>query len=114
MTVRRREAGSVTAELAVGMVAVAMVLVVVLAVAAATVAQVRCVDAARSAARAAALGEDDASVRDTAARVAGSGATVTTTRADGWITVTVSTPLVAQGPFTGLRATGSATGRTEP
>ncbi|MCL2423183.1 MAG: pilus assembly protein TadE [Micrococcales bacterium] len=110
----RRDTGSVTAELAIGMVAVATVLLVVLAVAAATVAQVRCVDAARSAARAAALGEDDMSIRATAVHVAGNDATVTTTRADGWITVTVTAPLVAHGPFTGLRVTGSATGRTEP
>ncbi|MCL2090706.1 MAG: pilus assembly protein TadE [Micrococcales bacterium] len=111
---RGREVGSVTAELAIGLVAVATVLVTLLAVAAATVTQVRCADAARSAARAAALGEDDASVRAVAGRVAGRGATVTVTRADGWATVTVTAPLVAQGPFTGLRATGTATGRTEP
>jgi len=104
----------VTAELAIGMVAIATVLVVLLAVAAATITQVRCADAARSAARAAALGEDDAAVRTTAARAAGPGAVVSVERSGGWVTVTVTAPLVAQGPFTGLRATGTATGRTEP
>lgn len=114
MSVRRCDTGSVTAELAIGMVAVVTVLVVLLAVASVTVTRVRCSDAARSAARAAALGEDDTTVRAVAGRVAGRGAVVTMTRTDGWITVTVAAPVVAQGPFTGLRATATATGRTEP
>jgi hypothetical protein len=114
VSVRQRDTGSVTAELAIGMVAVATVLVALLAVASATITQVRCADAARSAARSAALGEDDASVRAVAGRVAGRGATVAVVRSDGWTTVTVTAPVVAGGPFNGLRATGTATGRTEP
>ncbi len=110
----RRDAGSVTAELAIGMVAVATVLVTLLTVASATITRVRCSDAARSAARAATLGEDDPAVRAVAGRVAGRGSTVTVGRADGWVTVTVTAPVAAQGPFAGLRASATATGRTEP
>ncbi|WP_456847646.1 TadE/TadG family type IV pilus assembly protein, partial [Cellulomonas sp. P5_C6] len=53
----RRDRGSVTAELAVGLPAVALLLVAVLTVGAAAVAQTRCTDGARAGARAAALGE---------------------------------------------------------
>jgi len=113
MSGRRRDTGSVTAELAIGMVAVATVLVALLAVASAATTRVRCTDAARAATRAATLGEDDTSVRTTAERVAGHDATVTVTRSAGWVTVTVTAP-VAQGPFGALRAAATATGRTEP
>ncbi|MCL2454986.1 MAG: hypothetical protein FWD18_06755 [Micrococcales bacterium] len=110
----RGDGGSVTAELAIGMVAVTMLVVVVLAVAAATVTRVRCTDAARAATRVATLGEDDASVRAVAERVAGVGASTTVDRSGGWVTVTVTAPVVAEGPFGGLRATATATGRAEP
>ena len=118
MTRRRLErpdAGAVTAELAIGLVAVAAVLVAVLAVGAATVARVRCTDAARAGARAAAIGQDDAAVRAVAVRVAGGLATASVERQDdGWVQVTVEVPVIGGGPARGLRATSSATAWTEP
>jgi Flp pilus assembly protein TadG len=111
---RRDDTGTVTAEMAIGLVAVVAVLVTVLAVASASLTRVRCADAARTAARVATLGEDDTTVRAAARQVAGPSASVTITRADGWVTVQVSAPVVAEGPFGGLRATATAVGRAEP
>ncbi len=87
---RRGETGSVTAELALGLPAVVLALVVVLVVASAAVAQLRCADAARAAARAAALGESDAVVVQVVGELAGDDAAVVVTRSDGWVHVTVS------------------------
>jgi hypothetical protein len=105
----------VTAELALGLPAVVLVLAVVLVTVAAGAAQLRCADAARAGARAAAIGEAPAEVRAAAGRVAGEGARVTI-RPDGeWVTVEVST--TAPGAwFTGGRLTvrGSATAWVEP
>lgn len=118
MTRRRGEhpdAGAVTAELAIGLVAVVAVLVAVLAVGAATVAGVRCTDAARAGARAAAIGQDDAAVQSAAARIAGASATASVERQeDGWVQVTVEVPVIGTGPAHGLRATSSATAWIEP
>ena len=72
----RRDRGSVTAELAVGLPAVVLLLVALLAVASTAIAQTRCTDAARAGARAAALGEPDGDVAATARRLAGADASV--------------------------------------
>lgn len=105
--------GAVTAELAVGLVAVTVVLLAVLATGAATITRMACVDAARTAARVAALGETDAAVRAAATRVLGArGGNVELHREDGWVTVTVSSPVT--GWSAGMRAQGSATARVEP
>jgi Flp pilus assembly protein TadG len=88
----------VTAETAV--VLPVLLLVLLCAVAAVTVvgAQLRCVDAAREGARAAARGEADAVVAELAGRVAPDGAT-TEVRADGdRVRVTVSVELAPLGP----------------
>jgi len=108
-----RDRGSVTAELAVGLPAVVVLLVAVLTVAAAGIAQLRCADGARAGARAAALGSQDAAVD--ARRVAGDGARVAIATAGGWVTVTVSAD-VAGLPFGGgaLRASASSVARVEP
>src|SRR5687768_15271391 len=76
----RREAGMVTAETAV--VLPVLLLVLAGAVAAVTVvgAQLRCVDAAREGARAAARGEDVATVRALTFRAAPDGVTVSVAR----------------------------------
>lgn len=108
------ERGGVTAELAVGLVAVVTVLGAVLAVGAAGLAQLRCADGARAGARAAALGEPDAQVRATAARVAGPGAAVEITRADGWVTVVVDGAVLGDAVGAKLRAGGRAVAREEP
>lgn len=101
-------------ELAVALPAVVLVLVTVLTLAAAAGAQMRAADAARAAARAAAIGEEDAVVRDTALRVAGDGAEVTLTRGDPWLAVEVSTPVVGGGLTGPLRVSGRAEAWVEP
>ena len=111
----RRDRGSVTAELAVGLPAVVLLLVALLTVASSAIAQTRCTDAARAGARAAALGEPDGAVTATARRLAGEDASVAVTRAGQWVTVEVSSAVVS-GPWDGfaLRARAAAASRVEP
>lgn len=89
---RRRpgERGSVTAELAIGLVAVTVVLVALCSVVVVGVAQVRVTDAAAAGARLAARGEADGVVDEAARRLAGDGATVTVGRSGGFTAVTVT------------------------
>lgn len=94
---RGSDRGSVTAELAVGLPAVAVLLVAVLGVGTAGVQHMRCAEAARTAARVAALGEPDTEVVAAAERVAGERADVRVARADGWATVTVVVTLPVAG-----------------
>jgi len=113
--VSRDERGSVTVELALALPAVALLLAAVLALTSAAVGQLRCADAARAGARAAALGEPPDEVRAIAGHVAGPAADIGIDAQNGWVTVTVSRAVVA-GPFAGapLRAHASATARVEP
>ncbi|WP_159623374.1 TadE family type IV pilus minor pilin [Ruania rhizosphaerae] len=85
--------GSVTAELAILLPAVVLMLVAVLTAAAAGVAQVRCADAARAGARAAALGESTGQVVAVAEHVAGADVEVGVSRDGEWVTVGVRTGL---------------------
>lgn len=104
-----------TAELALALPAVVLVLAVVLVTVAAGAAQLRCVDAARAGARAAAIGEAAGEVTAVVRRVAGERALVSVQEDGAWVTVTVST--TAPGAwFTGGRLTvrGSATAWVEP
>lgn len=105
--------GTVTAETAIALPAVVLVLVAVLTVAAAGTAHLRAADGARAAARAAAIGEDEHTVRATALRVAGDDATLTMTPGEPWTEVEVSVP-VAGSWLGALRATGRAVAWTEP
>ncbi|CAM3517223.1 TadE family type IV pilus minor pilin [Isoptericola cucumis] len=107
--------GAVTAELAVGLPVVVLLLVAVLTLTAASTAQMRALDAARAGARAYAIGEDDAAVRQTVARVGGDDAQLGVSRDDTWVRVTVTRPVVG-GWFAAapLRATGEATAWVEP
>lgn len=107
--------GSVTAEFAIALPALVVLLTAVLTLAASATAQMRCVDAARVAARAVALGDDDATVRQAVQAVAGDDAQVLVTPAEEWVTVEVSAPVVG-GWFSAvpLRATGTALARVEP
>ncbi|MBD8078889.1 pilus assembly protein [Cellulosimicrobium arenosum] len=109
-----REHGSVTVELAVALPAVVLVLVAVLTLAAAAGAQMRAADAARGAARAAAIGEDDATVRATALRLAGDGSEVVLVPGDPWLAVEVRTPVVGGGLVGSFRVTGRAEAWVEP
>ena len=72
----RRDAGMVTAETAVLLPVLVVVLAAAVFVLACVAAQLECVDAARSAARTAARGEPRAAVVSTAARLAPTGARV--------------------------------------
>ena len=111
----RGNAGMVTAETAV--VLPVLLLVLAGAVAAVTVvgAQLRCVDAAREGARAAARGEDTALVTALAGRAAPDGAR-TTVAVDGvTVTVTVTAEVAPLGPVP-LRVpvSASAVAQREP
>lgn len=110
-----RERGSVTAELAVGLVAVVLVLALVLVTASAAAARLRCQDGARTGARVAALGGSDAEVADAARRAAGSASNVAVRRAPPWVEVEVSAA-VPGGWFTGgsIGVVGAATAWLEP
>jgi secretion/DNA translocation related TadE-like protein len=77
------DGGSVTAELAVALPSVVMLLAVVAAVAAVVVAQVRCVDAARAGARAAARHDGSSAAVALARLVAPSGARVSVAEVSG-------------------------------
>ncbi|MGN8244849.1 TadE family type IV pilus minor pilin [Cellulomonas soli] len=92
MTRRRPlgDRGSVTAELAVALPAVAVLLLVVLGAVHAVSVRWECADGARAGARSAALGESDAVVVQTARRAAGGSAAVDVVRDGEWVTVTVA------------------------
>jgi hypothetical protein len=110
----RSDRGSVTAELAVLLPVVVAMLVVLLGLASAASAQMRCADAARAGARAAALGDEDGSVAEVSRRVAGSGSAVSVARADGWVVVRVDRSLTIVGLRLGLTVHGEAATREEP
>ena len=109
------ERGAVTAELAVGLPVVVLLLAAVLTIAAASGAQLRALDAARAGARAVAIGPDDAEVRAAVEKVGGAGVEVSLERDGEWVHVAVSRP-VAGGWFSRLplRARGEATAWMEP
>jgi Flp pilus assembly protein TadG len=102
-----RDDGMVTAETAV--VLPVLLLVLAGAVAAVTVvgAHLRCVDAAREGARAAARGEDVAAVRAIAGQAAPKGAVTDVSTAGDEIRVTVTASVAPLGPVP-LRVTVSA------
>lgn len=106
---RNADAGSVTVELAMGLVTVVGVLVAMVAVLSALVTGVRVADAARTAARLAAVGESEGVITGAVVRIVGSAdATVhLTLDGDGWVSATVSSD-VAVVPWS-WRAESSAT-----
>lgn len=112
---RERDEGSITAELAIGMIAVVCLLALVLVAAGAGAGRLRCQDAAAAGARVAALHRPDAEVADAARRVAGSDASVTVSRSAGWVEVRVA-GRVAGAWFTSgpLAVSGKAMAWVEP
>jgi hypothetical protein len=80
----------VTAELAVAIPSVVLVLALCLVAVNAAVDQIRCTDAVRLASRAAARGDDAARVQSLAAQAAPAGARVAVSRTGGAVRVTVS------------------------
>jgi len=95
----RSERGAVTAELAIGLLAVVVVLAALCSVVVVGVAQVRVTDAAAAGARLAARGESDGSVRSATARLAGDDAAVLVRAGAELTEVTVSraVPLLLPG-----------------
>jgi hypothetical protein len=91
---RRRERGAATAELAVALPSLVLVLSVALAAVDLGLAQVRCVDASRLGARLVARGESEALVMREVLRAAPGGARVTVSRDGqlGTVAVTGRTP----------------------
>ncbi|TKR22154.1 TadE family protein [Cellulomonas hominis] len=111
----QRDRGSVTAEFAVLLPVVAVLIGVVVALAASAVTQLRCADAARVAARVAAIGEGDAAVAAAAARVAGAGARTAVARDAAWVVVTVEASVGPAVPLVGgITVRGTAAAWVEP
>ncbi|MBO4271341.1 TadE family type IV pilus minor pilin [Microbispora triticiradicis] len=115
-TTRRRERGSVTAETAVALPALVLVLTASLWAVAATDAQLRCVDAARAGARAAGRGEAPEQVRAVVLRLAPADATVSVAAGAGTVRVEVTaTVRPLWRPFLPpVRLRASAVSDTEP
>ncbi len=97
-----------TAELALTMPVVALLLAVCLAAVSWGTEQLRCVDAARSAVRLLARGEPAAVVRAEAARAGPDGARVSTTVSRGWARVAVTSRVPAPLRWLGVRTPPSA------
>lgn len=110
----RGDRGAVTAEVAVLLPVVVILLAAVLGLASTSVVQLRCADAARAGARAAALGDDDAQVAAVVTRVAGPGSDVAVHRADGWVVVRVERATTVLGLRVGVTVRGEATAWAEP
>lgn len=110
------ERGTVTAELAVGLPGLLIVVATALWAVAAMATKVACVDAARAGVRVAARGEPMPAVRAAVGRLAPVGSQVVVRRAAATTTVEVavglSMPLRRELPLGTIRAT--ATGATEP
>ncbi|MBO1267616.1 TadE family type IV pilus minor pilin [Arthrobacter cavernae] len=110
-----KDRGAVTAEFAVALPAVLLLLAFLLAGSAAGIMQFRLEEAARAGARALARGESTGLVDDVVRRLAGQGATAVVAEDGEWVTVTASArvpgPLGTIIPWT-LSATASARGET--
>ncbi len=93
------EQGTVVAETAVALPALAMIFVLLLWGMAVAAAQLRCIDAARIAARALARGEQDKASRDAAVAAAPNGAKVRVTRTGDLVQVQVWAQVPPPGPL---------------
>jgi Flp pilus assembly protein TadG len=94
---RAKSRGAVTAEFAVAMPAVLMLLTMLLAGSAAGVTQLRLEEAARAGARALARGEDPAAIDGIVRKLAGGSASSVVESGGDWLSVTVSVRLA--GPL---------------
>lgn len=110
----RRARGSVTAELALALPGVVLLLVALLTAASAALTQVRVADAARAGARAAALGEPFAVVAGLTAQLAGADAVVEVRGDGGYVVVDVTQDLPGPLGLADLRARASARAVPEP
>ncbi len=110
----RRDGGTVTAEVAIVLPVVVAVLVAVVVTGGAAVTQVRCADAARVAARAAALGTDLTDVREMARAVLPD-ASITVGQEGGWVVARVERRVATLGWMVGpVVASAEARSRVEP
>jgi Flp pilus assembly protein TadG len=91
--------GAVTAEIAAALPALVLVVIAALWTLSLGLMQLRCADAAREAARAAARGDDPAVVRQVAEAVAPAGAVVEVTERDGLVVVEVAVEVRPPVPF---------------
>ncbi|WP_372453518.1 TadE family type IV pilus minor pilin [Acrocarpospora catenulata] len=110
------DAGSVTAEMAVALPTLVVVLGAALWAIAVVCAQLECVDAARAGARAAARGESVEAVREAAIRSAPDGARVTVAIGENLVRVTITADI---GPRVGhivspITVVASASSISEP
>ncbi len=109
-----RERGMATAELALIIPAVLLVLALCLSGLGLAIDQVRCVDAARVASRAASRGEPPHEVAEKARKGAPEGSTVTVTRRGQYVLVSVMAP-ARRLPLPGLPGAGAtASAPVEP
>lgn len=108
-----RDRGSVTAEVALALPAIVLVLLALLGATAVGTAQLRCADAARAAAREAALGQADAGVVQVAQSIAGVESDVSVVRDGAWVRVRVGRTVLALAG-TPIRVSVEATAYLEP
>jgi Flp pilus assembly protein TadG len=110
-----RDDGMVTAETAVVLPVLLLVLAGAVAAVVVVGGQLRCVDAAREGVRAAARGETAEIARSVAARAAPSGATTALSESDATVTVTVTARLRPLGAVPiSVQLSASATAQREP
>jgi Flp pilus assembly protein TadG len=111
---RGPERGAVTAETAVALPALVLVLAVLLGAATAGMTQLRLEQAARAGAREVARGEPAGSVEATVRRLAGPGAEFAVAGDGSWTSVTVSSGVTGPFPeFFDLRLSATASGWSE-
>ncbi len=108
------DAGFATAEAAVVLPALMAVLAMAIGVVVAVGAQLRCVDAARVGARAAARGDSDATIRTATTAVAPRGAVVTIHHRSGLVEVTVAARVLGTGLLPSVAVNATATAEQEP
>ncbi|MCD4852451.1 pilus assembly protein [Arthrobacter sp. AK01] len=110
----KQDRGAVTAEFAVALPAVMLLLAFLLAGGAAGITQLRLEEAARAGARASARGETAASVDGIVRRLAGEGVSSSLVDDGVWLTVTASSPVGgALGPLIPWTLSASASARAE-
>lgn len=112
---KRSDRGSATAELAAALPVLVLLLAVALGAVGAVTAQLRCVDAAREGARAAARGEPAARAAGVAGQVAPPGAQVVVGPGGaGMVAVTVSSRVPLAGRLLPVTVRGRAVAAVEP
>ncbi|WP_284975568.1 TadE family protein [Arthrobacter sp. efr-133-TYG-104] len=109
-----KELGAVTAEFAVALPAVVLLLSFLLAGGAAGITQLRLEEAVRAGARASARGDSSTAVEGTVRRLAGEGANLAVANDAGWVTVRASARVGgALGPIIPWTLTAAASAKSE-